>query len=99
MGRRNKPQRSHQDAIRQKSWALQCDSWLQQSASTKLNRSDAITYVIERIGPGGRNAQDPQILSLIELFNIMPEELSEAGLSYEAIKAIEQYCLSWRLIC
>ena len=98
MKRRNKPQRSHQDGIRPKSWALRPESWLQSDAST-LNREQAIAAVVQRVGYAGKNAQDPQALSLIELFNLMPEDLSEAGLPYEAIKAIEQYCLSWRIIC
>lgn len=35
----------------------------------------------------------PYALRLIELFNIVPEELSEAGLSYESLKTLEQRAL------
>jgi hypothetical protein len=35
----------------------------------------------------------PDVLRLIELFHIEPEELSEAGLPYESLKALEKYAL------
>lgn len=35
----------------------------------------------------------PEALRLINLFNIVPEELSEAGLSYESLKALERHAL------
>lgn len=35
----------------------------------------------------------PEALRLIELFNIEPEELTEAGLSYESLKSLERHAL------
>jgi hypothetical protein len=35
----------------------------------------------------------PDVLRLIGLFHIEPEELSEAGLPYESLKALEKYAL------
>jgi hypothetical protein len=35
----------------------------------------------------------PEAVRLIELFNIVPEELSEAGLPYESLKALERHAL------
>jgi hypothetical protein len=35
----------------------------------------------------------PEALRLIELFNIEPEELSEAGLPYESLKVLEKHAL------
>lgn len=39
------------------------------------------------------NTLHPDVLRLIELFHIEPEELSEAGLPYESLKALEKYAL------
>ena len=36
---------------------------------------------------------NPDALRLIQLFNIDPEELSEAGLSYESLKTLESVAL------
>ena len=35
----------------------------------------------------------PEAVRLIELFNIVPEELSEAGLPYESLKVLERHAL------
>jgi hypothetical protein len=36
------------------------------------------------------SCDDPEAQRLIGLFNITPEELAEAGLSYEALKVLER---------
>ncbi|MEB3287767.1 MAG: hypothetical protein VKJ04_09715 [Vampirovibrionales bacterium] len=77
------------------------ESWLDHPQHHRmdsgLNRASAIANAIGLIGKSGQDSKNPAALSLIELFNLTPEELCEAGLSYEAIKALEQNCLSWRM--
>jgi hypothetical protein len=53
-----------------------------------LSREAAIAQIQERA-----DALDGDDLRLIELFNIAPEELAEAGLAYEQLKALEQKLL------
>jgi len=55
-----------------------------------LSRSDALFSILEAMDEAMLH---PRALRLIQLFNIDPEELSEAGLSYEALKALERIAL------
>lgn len=55
-----------------------------------LSRPAAIAKIQQCIDVAGI---DIQVLRLIELFHIEPEELAEAGLSYEHLKALERKIL------
>ena len=52
-----------------------------------ISRHQAISRIQEHLDAVGLH---PEALRLIQLFNIDAEELSEAGLSYESLKALEQ---------
>ena len=54
------------------------------------SRSDALIRIREALDEATLN---PDALRLIQLFNIDPEELSEAGLSYESLKTLESVAL------
>ncbi len=64
-------------------------SWLFQEGQS-MSRNQALADIQTYL-----NLSDihPYALRLIELFNIVPEELSEAGLSYESLKTLEQRAL------
>ena len=55
-----------------------------------LSRHDAIIRIREHMEEA---TLSPDALRLIQLFNIEPEELTEAGLSYESLKALESTAL------
>lgn len=55
-----------------------------------LSREQAIAQVQDQLTLSDVH---PQALRLIELFHIEPEELSEAGLPYESLKALERHAL------
>ncbi len=55
-----------------------------------MSRNQAIAQVQDQLA---LSEVHPQALRLIELFHIEPEELSEAGLSYESLKALERHAL------
>lgn len=55
-----------------------------------LSRQDALIRIREYLSEA---TLSPDALRLIQLFNIEPEELSEAGLSYECLKALESVAL------
>ena len=59
-----------------------------------LSRETAITHIQEHIDTIGLSTD---VLRLIELFNIEPEELAEAGLAYEQLKALEQKCYIYNI--
>ncbi|WP_303672701.1 hypothetical protein [Vampirovibrio chlorellavorus] len=63
--------------------------WMLQEGQS-LSRNQAIAQVQDQLALSDVH---PQALRLIELFNIEPEELSEAGLSYESLKALERHAL------
>jgi DNA-directed RNA polymerase specialized sigma subunit len=56
----------------------------------QLSREEAIRQVRGLLDD---TALHPEALRLIDLFQIGAEELSEAGISYEMLKALEQHAL------
>lgn len=52
-----------------------------------LTRAQAIARVVRRARRHG--GLDPQVLQLIALFHLQPEDLLEAGLSYEHARQLE----------
>jgi hypothetical protein len=56
----------------------------------QLSRAQAIRHVRGLLADTTLN---PEALRLIDLFQIAAEELSEAGVSYEMLKALEQRAL------
>ncbi len=57
--------------------------------SFEMTREEAVQTVL-----GAQ--RDQRTLALIDLFQLTAEELTEAGLSYEALKVLQQNCLSLR---
>ncbi|WP_373533092.1 hypothetical protein [Vampirovibrio sp.] len=55
-----------------------------------MTRNQAIAQVQDQLA---LSELHPEALRLIELFNIIPEELTEAGLSYESLKTLERHAL------
>jgi hypothetical protein len=55
-----------------------------------LSRTDALTRILDDMH---ETTLGPDALRLIQLFNIDPEELTEAGMSYESLKALESVAL------
>lgn len=55
-----------------------------------MSRDQAIAQVQDHLALSDIH---PEAVRLIELFNIVPEELSEAGLSYESLKTLERHAL------
>jgi len=55
-----------------------------------LSRTDALIRICEAMDEA---TLSPDALRLIQLFNIDPEELSEAGISYESLKVLESVAL------
>lgn len=55
-----------------------------------MSRSEALLRICEVMDEA---AVSPDALRLIQLFNIDPEELSEAGMSYESLKVLESVAL------
>jgi hypothetical protein len=56
----------------------------------QLSREQAIHRVRDLLAD---TTLHPEALRLIDLFQIAAEELSEAGVSYEMLKALEQHAL------
>jgi hypothetical protein len=56
----------------------------------QLSREQAIHRVRGLLAD---SAMNPEALRLIDLFQIAAEELSEAGVSYEMLKALEQHAI------
>ena len=56
----------------------------------RISRQDALCRIQ---GYMASATLHPEALWLIELFNIEPEELTEAGLPYESLKALERHAL------
>lgn len=59
----------------------------------QMTRRQAIEAIMLRLE---KHAMDPFAMELIELFNIDGEELCEAGLPFETVKALEARCLTLR---
>lgn len=59
-------------------------------SGTSLRREKVLEKVCDQLAC---STLHPESLRLIELFQIVPEELSEAGLSYELLKALEKQAL------
>jgi hypothetical protein len=57
----------------------------------RISRDEALLQIRRHMIADG--SLHPDVLRLIELFHIEPEELSEAGLPYESLKALEKYAL------
>lgn len=55
-----------------------------------LSRADALLRIREYLSEA---TLSPDAMRLIQLFNIEPEELTEAGLSYECLKVLESVAL------
>lgn len=55
-----------------------------------ISRVDALDQICRHLEFASMH---PEAVRLIELFNIVPEELSEAGLPYESLKALERFAL------
>lgn len=55
-----------------------------------LSRHQAISRIQDHLALSDLH---PEALRLIELFHIVPEELTEAGLSYESLKSLERRAL------
>jgi hypothetical protein len=64
-------------------------TWLFQEGQS-MSRNQAIEQVQAQLK---RSELHPEALRLIKLFNIIPEELTEAGLSYESLKTLERHAL------
>jgi hypothetical protein len=59
-----------------------------------LSRTDALTRIMHDMENTLHEATlSSDALRLIQLFNIDPEELTEAGVSYESLKALESVAL------
>jgi hypothetical protein len=59
-------------------------------AGERISRQEAIERIREYLALSARH---PEAVRLIGLFSIAPEELSEAGLSYEMLIALERQAL------
>lgn len=55
-----------------------------------ISRMDALEQICRHMEFA---TMHPEALRLIDLFNIVPEELSEAGMPYESLKALERHAL------
>jgi hypothetical protein len=55
-----------------------------------ISRIDALSQICSHMELA---IMHPEALRLIDLFNIVPEELSEAGMPYESLKALERHAL------
>ncbi len=55
-----------------------------------MTREQAVTWVQTYLELSDTH---PEALRLIELFQMEPEELTEAGLSYESLKTLERHAL------
>ena len=55
-----------------------------------LSRENALLRIRQALAEA---TLSPDALRLIQLFNIEPEELTEAGLSYESLKVLESVAL------
>lgn len=55
-----------------------------------MTREQAVTWVQTYLELSDAH---PEALRLIELFQMEPEELTEAGLSYESLKTLERHAL------
>lgn len=56
--------------------------------TTSMSRHDAIEIIIERIHA---NHLDNETKNLLTLFGITPEELTEAGASYEEVLVLKRF--------
>lgn len=56
----------------------------------RISRLDAISRILDNLE---LSLNHPEALRLMGLFSIAAEELSEAGLPYEALKALERQAL------
>lgn len=64
-------------------------TWLLQEGQS-MSREQAVNWVQTYLELSDAH---PEALRLIELFHIEPEELTEAGLSYESLKTLERHAL------
>lgn len=55
---------------------------------TSLSRNDAINYIIKQIR---NNKLDNEAKNLLTLFGINPEELTEAGATYEEVLILKRH--------
>jgi hypothetical protein len=71
---------------------IKTQNWLDEliKASASINRNTALSKICAQLEC---TPLHPEALRLIELFQIVPEELSEAGLPYEMLKALEKQAL------
>ena len=60
------------------------------SFETKLNREDAILYIVQQVK---KDKLDRKCRDYISLFGITSEELTEAGAAYEEVKFLRRYMI------